>query len=163
MVYKPKFWPPLWVTQGLVFLCMWDAYFNKSVFFFSLVNLPLSLKFTGPQPENLGGNRKNVFSLPKGHECHLNSESVSHSVVYDSLWLHGLYPARLLHSWNSLGANTGVGSHSLLQGIFPIQGLNTGLLHCRQILYHLSHQGMSPGLCAKAEKSFWPPLAVFSL
>ena len=31
--------------------------------------------------------------------------------------------------------------HSLLQGIFPTQGLNLGLLHCRQILYHLSHQG----------------------
>ena len=33
------------------------------------------------------------------------------------------------------------GSHSLLQGIFPTQGLNQGLLHCRQILYHLSHRG----------------------
>ena len=37
--------------------------------------------------------------------------------------------------------NTGVGCHSLLQGIFPTQGSNLGLLHCRQILYHLSHQG----------------------
>ena len=35
----------------------------------------------------------------------------------------------------------GVGSHSLLQGIFPTQESNPGLLHCRQILYHLSHQG----------------------
>ena len=34
-----------------------------------------------------------------------------------------------------------MGSHSLFQGTVPIQGLNTGLLHCRQILYHLSHQG----------------------
>ena len=40
-----------------------------------------------------------------------------------------------------IGKNTGVGSYSLLQGIFPIQGSNPGLLHCRQILYHLSHQG----------------------
>ena len=40
----------------------------------------------------------------------------------------------------SPGKNTGVHSHSLLQGIFPTQGLNPGLLHCRQILYHLSHQ-----------------------
>jgi len=39
-------------------------------------------------------------------------------------------------------ANTRVGSHSLLQGIFPAQGSNPGLPHCRQILYHLSHQGM---------------------
>ena len=37
--------------------------------------------------------------------------------------------------------HTGVGSHYLLQGIFPTQGSNLGLLHCRQILYHLSHQG----------------------
>ena len=37
--------------------------------------------------------------------------------------------------------NTGVGCHFLLQGIFPTQGLNLGLLHCRQTLYHLSYQG----------------------
>ena len=37
--------------------------------------------------------------------------------------------------------NTGVGCHALLQGIFPTQGLNSGLPHCRRILYHLSHQG----------------------
>ena len=43
--------------------------------------------------------------------------------------------------WNSPGQNTGMGSGSLLQGIFPIQGLNPGLLHCRQILYQLSHKG----------------------
>ena len=44
-------------------------------------------------------------------------------------------------SWNSPGQNTGVGSLSLLQGIFPTQGLNPGLPHCRQILYQLSHKG----------------------
>ena len=43
--------------------------------------------------------------------------------------------------WNSPGQNTGVGSLSLLQGIFPIQESNPGLLHCRQILYQLSHKG----------------------
>ena len=42
--------------------------------------------------------------------------------------------------WNSPGQNTGVGSHSLLQGIFPTQGSNPDLPHCRQILYQLSHQ-----------------------
>ena len=42
---------------------------------------------------------------------------------------------------NSPGQNTGVGNHSLLQGIFPTQGSNSGLPYCRQILYHLSHQG----------------------
>ena len=42
---------------------------------------------------------------------------------------------------DSPGKNTGVGCHALLQGIFPTQGLNPGFPHCRQILYHLSHQG----------------------
>ena len=42
---------------------------------------------------------------------------------------------------DSPGKNTGVGCHALLQGIFPTQGSNPGLLHCRQILYCLSHQG----------------------
>ena len=45
--------------------------------------------------------------------------------------------------WNSLGQNTGVGSCSLLQGIFPTQGSNPGPLHCRRILYQLSHKGNS--------------------
>ena len=49
---------------------------------------------------------------------------------------HGLYSP-----WNFPGQNTGVGSHSLLQGIFPTQGSNPVLLHCRQILYKLSYQG----------------------
>ena len=62
----------------------------------------------------------------------------SHSVVSDSLRPHGLYS-----SWNSLGQNTGVGSLALLQGIFPTQGSNPDLLHCRWILYQLSHKGSS--------------------
>ena len=60
--------------------------------------------------------------------------SESHSVVFNSLQLHGLYIP-----WNSPGQDTGMGSLSLLQGIFPTQGLNPGLPHCRWILYHLSH------------------------
>ena len=55
---------------------------------------------------------------------------VNRSVLFNSLWLHGLQPARLLCLWNSPGKNNGVGSHSLLQGIFLTQGLNPGLLHC---------------------------------
>ena len=47
--------------------------------------------------------------------------------------------ARLLCPWDSPGKNTGVGSHYHLQGIFPIQGLNPGILHHRRILYHLCH------------------------
>ena len=54
----------------------------------------------------------------------------------DSLQPRGLY-----NPWNSPGQNTGVGCLSLLQGIFPTQGLNPGLLHCGWILYQLSHKG----------------------
>ena len=63
-----------------------------------------------------------------------SSESESGSVVSNSLWPRGLYSP-----WNSLGQNTWVGSLSLLQGIFPTQGSNPGLPHCRRILYQLSH------------------------
>ena len=62
--------------------------------------------------------------------------SESSSVVSDSLRPHGLYSP-----WNFPGQNTGMGSHSLLQGIFPTQGSNPGLPHCRKILYRVSHQG----------------------
>ena len=51
--------------------------------------------------------------------------------------------------WNSPGKNTGVDCHFILQGIFLTQGLNPGLLNCRQILYQLSHQG-SPGEALKS-------------
>ena len=64
------------------------------------------------------------------------SESERLSVMSDSLWPHGLYS-----SWNSPGQNTGVGSLSLLQQIFLTQESNPGLLHCRWILYQLSHKG----------------------
>ena len=62
--------------------------------------------------------------------------SESHSVVSNSL-----QPRGLCSPWNSPGQNTGMGSQSLLQGIFPTQGSNPGLQHCRQILYQLSHEG----------------------
>ena len=71
------------------------------------------------------------------------------SVISDSLRPRGLKPTRLLRPWDSPGKNTGVGCHSLLQEIFPTQGLNPGLLHCRQTLYRLSHQGSLE--CAIAE------------
>ena len=63
-------------------------------------------------------------------------ESESRLVISDSLRPHGLYSP-----WNSPGQNTGVGTLSLLQGIFPTQGSNPGLWHCRQILYQLRHKG----------------------
>ena len=59
----------------------------------------------------------------------------------------GLEPTRLLLLRDSPGKNTGVGCHSLLQRLFPTQGSNPHLLHCRQILHHLSHQGSPRGDC----------------
>jgi len=66
----------------------------------------------------------------------VQSESESFSIVFDSLWPHGLYSP-----WNSPGQITDVGSLSLLQGIFPTQKSNPGPPHCRQILFQLSHKG----------------------
>ena len=73
----------------------------------------------------------------------------------DSLWPYGLYSP-----WNSLGQNPGVGSHSLLQGIFPTQGSNPGLPHCRQILHQLSYQGSPRTLLVTVQseittKAYW--------
>ena len=65
----------------------------------------------------------------------------SHSVVSDffaTLWT--VVSASLLCPWDFSGKNTGVDCHSLLQGTIQIQGLNPGLSHCGQIVYHLSHQ-----------------------
>ena len=68
---------------------------------------------------------------------HYRSVQSNCSVIAQSssLWLHGLHSP-----WNSPGQNTGVGSLSLLQGIFPTQGSNPGLRHCRRILFQLSHR-----------------------
>ena len=74
------------------------------------------------------------------------------------VWLfetHGLYSP-----WNCPGQNTGVGSLSLLQGIFPFQGLSPGLLLCRQILYQMNHKG-SPRILESVAYPFlsassWP-------
>ena len=68
-----------------------------------------------------------VCQAPQGSPV---AESESFSVMSDSLQPHGLYSP-----WNPPGQNTGVGSLSLLQGIFPTQGSNPGLLHCGQFLY----------------------------
>ena len=66
----------------------------------------------------------------------------------NSLRPHGLYSTRLLCPWNFPSKNAELGCHFLLQGIFPTQGLNPRLLHCRQILYHLGHPGSPDHLCS---------------
>jgi len=66
--------------------------------------------------------------------CVWKWKSCSHVWLFVTSW------TRLLCPWNSLDQNTGEGSHSLCQGIFPRQGSNSGLPHCKMILYHLNHQ-----------------------
>ena len=61
-------------------------------------------------------------------------------------------PGSSVHG-DSPGKNIRVGCHALLQGIFPTQGLNPGFPHCRQILYHLSHQG-SPRILERVAYPF---------
>ena len=93
---------------------------------------------------------------PTSHHCKQSEgESASHLVVSSSLWSRGLYSP-----WNSPGQNTGMGSLSLLQGIFPTQGLKPGLPHCRWILYQLSHK-WSPRILESvaypfSSRSSWP-------
>ena len=77
----------------------------------------------------------NCWSFSENSSGQKGMWSESCSVVSHSLQPHGLHSP-----WNSPGKNTGVGSLSLLQGIFPTQGLNPGLPHCRQILYQLNHK-----------------------
>ena len=79
-------------------------------------------------------------------------ETVSCSVVFDSLQPHRLQPTRLLCPRDFPGKNTGVGCYFFLQEIFPTQGLNLGLLHCRQMPYHLSHQSI---LISRNTLKFW--------
>ena len=72
-----------------------------------------------------------------GRECSV-CQSLSHVQLFSTLWT---IASRLFCPRDSPGKNTGVGCHALRLEIFPTQGLNLGLLHCRQILDHLSHQG----------------------
>ena len=65
----------------------------------------------------------------------------SRSVMSNSLQAPGLWPSRLLCSWGFSRQEHWSGFHALLQGIFPTQGLNPGLPHCRQILNHLTYWG----------------------
>ena len=88
---------------------------------------------------------------PDARDCLLVSLYVceSHSVMSDSLRLHGLYS-----QWNSPGQNTRVSSCFLLQGIFSTQGSNPGLLHCGWILYQLNHKG-SPRILGSLSVRQW--------
>ena len=78
-----------------------------------------------------------ALALPQGSlEQTDHARVLSGSVMSDSLQPYGLQPARPFCPWNFPGQNNGACCHFLLQGIFPTQGSNPGLPHCRQILYH---------------------------
>ena len=85
-------------------------------------------------------NSWNYLDIHGHSPLYLESESES-EVVSDSLRPYGLLPIRLLRPWDFPGKSTGVDCHFLLQGIFPTQESNAGLLHCRQILSQLSYKG----------------------
>ena len=85
---------------------------------------------------------------------------VSHSVMSNSLQPHGLWPARLLCPWDSPSKNTGVDCYSFLQRNFPNQGSNPGLLHCRQVLYHLSYREVTYN-CSAAYHKFRSIVSIF--
>ena len=93
---------------------------------------------------------------PKWPLPQLKSESESCSV---ESWLFAT-PWTIYSPWNSPSQNTGVGSLSLLQWIFPTQKLNWGLLNCRRSLHQLSHRGSTRILgwvaCPFSSRSFWP-------
>ena len=109
---------------------------------------PRSGPFSSPQKRAL----LTKLSLPILPPSAPESESESHSVLSGSLQTHGLHSP-----WNSPGQNTGVGSLSLLQGIFPTKGSNPGLPHCRRILYQLSHKGSPTLICSLSRwiYQFW--------
>ena len=93
----------------------------------------------GSVVKNTSANAGELGSIPGSGRSPRESEVIqSCPTLYDPL---DCSLARFLCPWNFPGKNTGVGCHFLLQGIFPTQGLNPGLLRCRQTLYHLSHQG----------------------
>ena len=128
-----SFWP--YGLQPARFLCPWG--FSRQEYWSGLSCPALGdLPNPGIKPGSPALQADSLPSEPPGKE----GEDASHSVMSDSLWPHGLRPTRLLCPRNSPGQNTGGGSCSCLQGIFMTQGSNQGLLHCRQILYHLSYQ-----------------------
>ena len=112
----------LWTSQESAFLSGALSLLGKS--------FPVRLALLG-QPCQVQGAGSSDLVQQKGRE-------VKVKVIQSCLTLQ---PHGLCSPWNSLGQKTGVGSLSLLQGIFPIQGSNWSLLHCRQILHQLSHKG----------------------
>ena len=80
----------------------------------------------------------NIFPYISTFECAVCLVALSCLTLCDPM---DCSPPGSSVQWDTPGKNTGAGCHAILQGILPTQGSNQGLLHCRWILYHLSHQG----------------------
>ena len=125
-----------------------DLVFMYSVY--TSLHLPVPNSQSIPPPAfHLGNHRSVLYAYVSAASIssfvsyfifHIQAIYQSHSSVqlFATPWTvahHASQPAMFLCPWNSLGKNTGMGSHSLLQEIFPTQGSNLGLPHCRQILH----------------------------
>ena len=109
----------------------WNPFLNDEMITQNVLSLPLSLsRIKKPVPVSL-----------HGFDIYIHACVLSHFSHECLLQRYGLLSTRLLCPWDSPGKNTGVGCLVLLQGISPMQGSNSGLPHCRQILYPLSHLG----------------------
>ena len=96
---------------------------------------------TMPAPLNVDSPPSATLRAPTSAHVSSVSDSVGSESERSSVVSDSLRPHRLYSPWSSPGQNTGMDSLSLLQGIFPTQGSNPGLLHWGQILYQLSHKG----------------------
>ena len=119
----------LWIlVSGLFWSTEWDARYSCLFHFLQ--------EFCRIGIISSSSTWQNWLMKLEGWEFSWENEKISCSVMSDCMKPHGLQPTRFPWLWNSPGENIGVGSHSFLQGFFPAQGLNSDLLHCRQILYH---------------------------
>ena len=121
--HKTSDWLRLWVSIWKAFIGVGRTFSNNSIVL-SLIALK---------------KKKKDWKIRRGFSLEFYHESESCSVISNSLQSHGLYSPR-----NSWGQNAGLGSCSLLRGIFRTQGSNPGLPYCRRILYQLSHKGILP-------------------
>ena len=104
---------------------------------------------SGKNPPANAGDIRDMGSVPgleispggltDWHDLEVKVKLLSHARLFATLWTVAC--TKLLRPLDFPGKSTGMGCHFLLQGIFPTQGLNPGLPHCRQTLYRLSHQG----------------------
>ena len=128
LVSPVQFFATLWTVS---YMAPWSIGFSRQEY---CSGLPFSSPCDLPNPGiELGSPALQTDALSSEP---LGKPSEIHSVMSDSLRPQGLYSP-----WDSPGQNTGADNLSLLQGIFPTQGSNPDLPHCRQILCQLSHKG----------------------